>query len=62
MPRQNDENENNKASLPELVQFIVIIACVYCLMSLFGSSLTGEGGRQLGNYLLNKGLYPVIRI
>lgn len=62
MPRQNDENENNKASLPELVQFIVIIACVYCLMSLFGSSLTGEGGRQLGNYLRNSWGGPVIVI
>ena len=31
--------------------FVMIIVCVYLLLSLFDSSLTGEGGRQWGNYL-----------
>ena len=31
--------------------FVVVIACVYLLLSLFGSSLTGETGQSWGKYL-----------
>ena len=46
--RGNDENKGNWA---EMLLFALIIACIYCIMALFGSSLTGEGGRVLGDYL-----------
>ena len=31
--------------------FALIVACIYCIMALFDSSLAGEGGRKLGEYL-----------
>ena len=50
----------NKANLPELILFAIIIACIYCILSLFGSSLTGEGGKSWGNYLRSSWGGPVI--
>lgn len=43
--------EENKASWAEMLLFVLIVACIYCVMALFGSSLVGEGGRKLGDYL-----------
>ncbi|MBQ6919524.1 MAG: hypothetical protein IJQ74_04280 [Synergistaceae bacterium] len=61
MSRRREEKENeNKASLPELFFFVIIIACVYFILALFGSSLTGEGGQKLGNYLRTSWGGPVI--
>ena len=48
--RGNDENEN-KGSFSELLLFVAVIACIYCIMAFFDSSLAGEGGRSLGQYL-----------
>lgn len=58
--RRENENDENKASLPELILFIIIIACIYCIFALFGSSLTGEGGQKLGSYLKTSWGGPVI--
>ena len=48
--RGNDANEN-KGSFSELLLFVLVIACIYCIMAFFDSSLAGEGGRKLGEYL-----------
>ncbi len=44
-------NDENKGSWAELSLFVLIIACIYCIMALFDSSLSGEGGRKWGEYL-----------
>ena len=44
-------NDENKGSWAELSLFVLIIACIYCIMALFDSSLAGEGGRKWGEYL-----------
>ena len=43
----------NKTSLGELILVVIFIACIYMILALFDSSLTGEGGRELGKYLRN---------
>ena len=48
MSRRNDEN---KGSWSELILFVLIILCIYLILSLFGSSLTGESGQEWGKYL-----------
>lgn len=44
-------NDSGKGSWSELMLFVLVIACVYLLLSLFGSSLTGETGQSWGKYL-----------
>ncbi|MBQ7193529.1 MAG: hypothetical protein IJR98_04065 [Synergistaceae bacterium] len=39
---------------------MIIIACIFFILALFGSSLTGEGGQKLGNYLRTSWGGPVI--
>lgn len=39
---------NNKGSWTEFFLFVMIVLCVYFILSLFGSSLAGESGRNLG--------------
>lgn len=46
--RQDNES---RASWGELIMFVMIIACIYSLLSLFDSTLAGEGGREWGKYL-----------
>ena len=48
------QKDNSKGSWTELILFVIIIVCVYFLLSLFDSSLTGEGGREWGKYLREK--------
>lgn len=43
--------DENKTSWTELLLFISIILCVYFILSLFDSSITGDGGREWGRYL-----------
>ena len=43
--------QENKGSWGELILFVLIIVCVYFMLALFDSSLTGEGGREWGKYL-----------
>ena len=43
----------NKTSWGELILVAIFIACIYMILALFDSSLTGEGGRELGKYLRN---------
>lgn len=50
MSRRRAEDGNN-GSWSEMLLFAIIIACIYCAMALFDSSLAGEGGRKLGEYL-----------
>ena len=50
MGRRRGNDENN-GSWAELSLFVLIIACIYCIMALFDSSLAGEGGRKWGEYL-----------
>ena len=50
MSRRRGNDENN-GSWAELSLFVLIIACIYCIMALFDSSLAGEGGRKWGEYL-----------
>ncbi len=45
------QKDSGKGSWSELMLFVVVIACVYLLLSLFGSSLTGETGQSWGKYL-----------
>ncbi|MBQ7169183.1 MAG: DNA translocase FtsK [Synergistaceae bacterium] len=51
MSRRRGNDGNEKGSWAEMLLFVLIIACIYCIMALFGSSLTGEGGKVLGDYL-----------
>ena len=44
-------NNDNKGSWSELFLFVMIILCVYLILALFDSPLTGEGGREWGRYL-----------
>ena len=46
-------HRDNKKSPGALILVVIFIACVYMIMALFDSSLTGEGGRELGKYLRN---------
>ena len=48
------QQDNGKGSWGELILFVLIIACVYFILALFDSSLTGEGGREWGKYLRDK--------
>lgn len=41
----------NKASWGEFILLALIILCIYLILSLFDSSLAGEGGREIGQYL-----------
>lgn len=50
MSRRRGDDEN-KGSWSEMLIFALIVACIYCIMALFDSSLAGEGGRKLGEYL-----------
>ena len=50
MSRRRAE-DSNKGSWTELIQFLLVIGLVYCIMALFGSSMTGEAGVKLGEYL-----------
>lgn len=50
MGRRRADSGNN-GNWSELLQFLLIIGCIYCVMALFGSSLVGEGGRNWGEYL-----------
>ena len=50
MSRRRGSDESN-GSWTEMLLFGIIVACIYCVMSLFGSSLTGEAGKSLGAYL-----------
>ena len=43
--------EENKGSWSEMLMFFLVIACIYCIMSFFDSSLAGEAGRKFGEYL-----------
>ena len=43
--------QNTKGSWGELILFVLIILCIYLMLALFDSSLTGEGGREWGRYL-----------
>ncbi len=43
----------NKTSWGELILVVIFIACIYMILALFDSTLTGEGGRELGKYLRN---------
>ena len=45
------QKDSGKGSWSELMLFVAVIACVYLLLSLFGSSLTGESGQAWGKYL-----------
>ena len=51
MSRRRGNDENAKGSWAEMLLFGLVIACIYCIMALFDSSLTGEGGKVLGGYL-----------
>ena len=44
-------NDENKGSWSELLLFVLVIACIYFIMAFFDSSLSGDGGRKLGEYL-----------
>lgn len=43
--------QNNKGSWSELILFVLVILCVYFIMALFDSVLTGDSGREWGKYL-----------
>ena len=47
MARKN----KNKGSWAELILFVIIIFCFFCILSLFDSALTGDSGREWGKYL-----------
>ncbi|MBQ6773425.1 MAG: hypothetical protein IJP48_05095 [Synergistaceae bacterium] len=47
MARKN----KNKGSWAELILFVMIIFCFFCILSLFDSPLTGDSGREWGKYL-----------
>lgn len=47
MARKN----KNKGSWGELILFVIIIFCFFCILSLFDSALTGDSGREWGKYL-----------
>ena len=49
MPRR--KLDTGKTSLSELLFFVLIIVCVYFILSLFGSSIAGESGIEWGKYL-----------
>ncbi len=51
MSRKRNKRNNGKANWGELILFVMVIAIIYFVLSLFGSSLTGEGGQTWGNYL-----------
>ena len=54
MPRRNNKTRNrNQGNLGELLLFALIIFCFYCILALFDSSFTGDGGREWGKYLRN---------
>ena len=44
------KNKNN-GSWGELILFVIIIFCFFCILSLFDSALTGDSGREWGKYL-----------
>ncbi len=44
-------NDSNNGSWSEMLLFVIVIACIYFIMSFFDSSLAGESGRSLGEYL-----------
>ena len=46
--------QDNKGSWSELILFVLVILCIYLMLALFDSSLTGEGGREWGRYLRDK--------
>ena len=48
------QRNSNKTSWTELILFVMIIICIYLLLSLFNSSLTGESGREWGRTLREK--------
>ena len=48
---QRKFRKNNKANWGELILFVMVIAILYFILSLFGSSLTGENGGDWGVYL-----------
>ena len=48
------QRDTGKGSWSELILFVMVIVCVYLLLALFDSSLTGEGGREWGKYLREK--------
>ena len=45
--------QNNERNFGELLLFVGVILCIYCILSLFDSSLAGDGGREWGKYLRN---------
>ena len=45
------QKDSGKGSWTELMLFVLVIVCVYLLLSLFESSLTGETGQAWGKYL-----------
>ena len=47
----NRRNRSNQGSWGELILFVLIILCVYFILALFDSALTGDGGREWGKYL-----------
>ena len=49
--RQQGQQENSRGSWSELVMFVLVILCIYSILSLFDSRLAGEGGREWGKYL-----------
>ena len=48
------QRDTGKGSWTELILFVMVIVCIYLLLALFDSSLTGEGGREWGKYLREK--------
>ena len=50
MSRRRNNRKNNWS---ELILFILIILCIYFILSLFDSPLAGDGGREWGVYLRN---------
>lgn len=49
--KRNKRKNGGKANWGELILFVMVIAIIYFVLSLFGSSLTGEGGKVWGDYL-----------
>ncbi|MBQ7220196.1 MAG: hypothetical protein IJS28_04370 [Synergistaceae bacterium] len=48
------QQETQGGSWGEMILIVLMIACIYFMLSLFDSSLTGENGREIGKYLRNK--------
>lgn len=47
MPRRQN---NNASSWTELLLFVAILVCIYFTLALFNSSITGDSGKDWGNY------------